>query len=397
MHCILNFYSGLSWNSLKNRRYDKEFDIKKYYEILCPPQEYPDFLDKYIALPSLQRLNGISLFCGTDWTNLYNNHIKYSRLDHSIGVALIIWHFTKDKIQTLAGLLHDISTPVFSHVTDFRKGDALTQTATESLTALFIQKDEKLQNYLYKDGINPKDVEDYHNYPICDNEIPGLSADRLEYSFPSGIALDASWDLKTIKKCYDNITIFTSQNNQNKEDNCIELGFSDIPEAELYCYNFCSMGHILLLNENKLTLQMLGQIMNMAVELKILNEEEFFTLSEAQVINEIEKWILNNRVLIYNEDNAHRFAVYYYTFRNMTEILHTNEKQPDDLYFNVSLNVKKRYINPLVKNNGKIYRLSEISSTAANYIQSFNDFSDTLYGSVKLIINLDDYLNKTLK
>ena len=101
--------------------------------------------------------------------------------------------------------------------------------------------------------------------------------------------------------------------------------------------------------------------------------------------------------MIYNEDNAHRFAVYYYTFRNMTKILHTNEKQPDDLYFNVSLNVKKRYINPLVKNNGKIYRLSEISSTAANYIQSFNDFSDTLYGSVKLIINLDDYLNKTLK
>ena len=85
------------------------YDIKKYHKILSP--DYPDFIDKYLALPILARLKGVGLLCGTDWTKLYKNRFHYSRLDHSVGVALIIWHFTHDKVQTLAGLFHDASTP----------------------------------------------------------------------------------------------------------------------------------------------------------------------------------------------------------------------------------------------------------------------------------------------
>ena len=105
--------------------------IRAYHRILSP--ESPDFIDDYIRLPILQRLSGVGLLCGTDWTPLYRNRFYYSRFDHSVGVALILWHFTHDKIQTLAGLLHDVSTPAFSHVADFRNGDALTQESTESI------------------------------------------------------------------------------------------------------------------------------------------------------------------------------------------------------------------------------------------------------------------------
>lgn len=52
--------------------------------------------------------------CGCDYTNLFPRHEWYSNLDHSVGVALIIWNFTHDKKQTLAGLFHDIATPVFT-------------------------------------------------------------------------------------------------------------------------------------------------------------------------------------------------------------------------------------------------------------------------------------------
>ena len=109
----------------------------KYHKLLCT--EYPSWLDDYIALPCLQRLGGVGLLCGTDWTSLYNNRFFYSRLDHSIGTALITWNFTHDKKQTLSGLFHDIATPVFKHCIDFMNGDAETQESTEERTTDIIK------------------------------------------------------------------------------------------------------------------------------------------------------------------------------------------------------------------------------------------------------------------
>lgn len=64
----------------------------------------------------------ISVSCGTIYSKMYKQ-MWYSSLDHSIAVALIIWHFTKDRKQTLSGLFHDIATPVFKHSIDFMNKD----------------------------------------------------------------------------------------------------------------------------------------------------------------------------------------------------------------------------------------------------------------------------------
>lgn len=356
----------------------RHYDIPSYHKILCPVSDYPDFLNKYIELPVLQRLKGVGLLCGTDWTKLYNNRLYYSRLDHSIGVALIVWHFTHNKAQTIAGLLHDISTPVFSHVSDFRKGDALTQTVTEGPTASIIRNDKKLQELLTQDDLTSQQVEDYHIYPIADNEIPRLSADRLEYMFPSGMALDGSWTMDEIIRCYNDIDIF-----QN-EDGLDELGFKTLKIAEEYCYHFCMIGHILQLNENKLTLQMLGQVMNKAVENQILSEDDFMSHSEAEIIFSIDKWINNKKIEAATEKEID-FIKLYKTFRTMTTIKHT-DKAPDDNHFCVNLKVKQRYINPLViDSNGKPVRLSTISEYGNKIIKDFQSYTDTPYGAVELM------------
>ena len=130
---------------------EENFNVEEYHNILC--NEKPCFIFKYAELYLLQRLSTVGLLCGTDWTPLYHNKFFYSRLDHSIGVALIIWNFTHNKKQTLAGLLHDVSTPSFSHVTDFRNGDALTQESTEDTNANMIIQDVSLGAMLNQDGI----------------------------------------------------------------------------------------------------------------------------------------------------------------------------------------------------------------------------------------------------
>lgn len=373
-----NYFEKYDWQTILNEhpQSEKAFNIEEYYKILCP--EFPDFLKKYIELPIMQRLSGIGLLCGTDWTSLYKNRFFYSRLDHSVGVALIIWNFTKDKTQTIAGLLHDVSTTVFSHVSDFRKGDALTQTSTEEPTTKMILSDSALCKLLKSDGIEPKDVVDYHIYPIADNEIPSLSADRLEYMYPSGVALDGSWTFEEIAKTYNDLIIL--KNEENKE----ELGFKTIEMAELYCKKFCMIGHILQLNENKLCLQLLSQIMSKAVELKVLQEEDFMTLSEAKIIEKIESFISKKTLSVEEQ----KFATMYNTFRKMTKVEHTSQKLPEDKYFCVSLKVKQRYINPLVKvgtNAQQAKRLSEVSDFANKLIKDFLEYEDTKFGCVRLI------------
>lgn len=366
----MNFFDKYDWQAMLNRHGPIDYDISEYFEILCPREDWPPFLDKYLKLPVLQRLAGVGLLCGTDWTPLYKNRFYYSRLDHSLGVALIVWHFTHDKAQTIAGLLHDISTPVFSHVSDFRKGDALTQTATEEPTARIIRGDEALGRLLAEDGLSPEQVEDYHIYPIADNEIPQLSADRLEYMFPSGMALDGSWTMEEIRSCYNDLTILKNEEGQD------ELGFKTLEIAELYCEHFCMIGHILQLNENKLTLQLLGQIMNLAEKAGVLSEKDFMTLNEKEVMEK-----LDSMITVAEPVETTRLARLYKTFRSMTKIEHTKEPLPENEYFCVNLQVKQRYINPLVGSK----RLSEVSEKAHRIIEDFKAYSDSPYGCVKLV------------
>ena len=106
--------------------------IKDYYKILS--DDFPEFLIDYIETPRMLKQNRISCSCGTYYSKMYDIEFWFSSLDHSIAVALIIWHFTHDKKQTLSGLFHDISTPSFKHCIDFMNNDHETQESTEYLT-----------------------------------------------------------------------------------------------------------------------------------------------------------------------------------------------------------------------------------------------------------------------
>ena len=78
---------------MMNNYYDNiKPEIKDYFKILEP--EFPEWLHEYINTKELLKQQYISVTCGTIYSNLFESKFFFSSLDHSVAVALIIWHFT---------------------------------------------------------------------------------------------------------------------------------------------------------------------------------------------------------------------------------------------------------------------------------------------------------------
>ena len=331
--------------------------IKEYFKVLS--DEIPDFLYDYINTPAMQRIGKIGCGCGTDYTKIFNNKFFYSNLDHSIGVALIIWNFTKDKKQTIAGLVHDISTPVFKHCIDFMNGDHETQESTEELTTYTIKNSKEIMELLERDNIKVNEVDDYHIYPIADNDTPKLSADRLEYTLANGLYFKVVWDVEKIKEIYSNIEI------QINEDGIRELGFKEKNIAEEFIDGASQLWPLWVSNEDKLAMQFLADTVKKMSERNLLTKKDLYTLSEKEVIDKIENCT--------NEKISKCFKL----FRSSTKIAESDSPVFDK--YCVSITAKRRYIVPLVEYANSYKRVNDISDFAKEKIDNYLKFKTKKY------------------
>ena len=328
--------------------------MKEYLKILS--NEIPDFLNDYINTPQMQKLSEISVSCGTYYTKLFDKMVWYSSLDHSIAVSLIVWNFTKDKKQTIAGLFHDIATPVFKHSIDFMNGDYKKQESTEELTTQIIRESKEIMSLLKRDGIKIEEVDNYHRYPIADNDTPMLSADRLEYTLSNGLgACKNIWNMEDVKEIYENIEI------QKNEQGIEELGFKDIKIAEKFVKGMRILSNSYIDNKTKFSMQFLADIMKIMSSQNLITKKDSYELSEKEVIERIE-----------NCDYA-EISQKFDMWKNAHEIKESDEKVKDK--YCVSIDAKIRYINPLV--NG--IRISEISEVAKEEIQKALEFKTKKY------------------
>lgn len=61
-------------------------------------------------------------------------------------------------------------------------GDSQHQESTEEKTEPIIKSSKEIMTLLKNDNIKIEEVSNYHIYSIADNDLPKLSADRLEYT-----------------------------------------------------------------------------------------------------------------------------------------------------------------------------------------------------------------------
>ena len=324
-------------------------ETKKYFKILS--KKFPEWLEDYISTDEMQRISKISMSCGTDYSKCFNVRYWCSNLDHSVGVALIIWNFTHDKKQTLAGLFHDIATPVFKHCIDFMNGDSEHQESTEERTTDIIKNSKKIMSLLNRDKIKLEEVCDYKLYPIADNDTPKLSADRFEYTFSSGLTFFRVWELDKIKEIYSNIIV--TKNEQGID----ELAFRDKSVCEKYINTISKLWPEWVSDKDRTVMQFLADMCQSLNKINKLSVDNLYTLSEEEVINKFK-----NCDDKYLEDTWKQFSNCDRVFKS--------DKLINNKYC-INVKSKTRYVNPLVVIDDKVKRIYDISSKAKDQIDRY--------------------------
>ena len=287
-----------------------------YYEI-------PEFLVKYLNVPSLLRLKNVGYFCGMDFASkdIYNFREYISRYDHSLTVALLTYKLTKNKEATLAGLFHDIATPCFSHVIDYMNKDYESQESTEEYTEKILREDIYLQECLIEDRIKIEEIINFKKYSIVDNDRPKLCADRLDGVILTSIGWTKNISMDNIKNILEDIKIFKSEENED------EIGFKSLiiankvinisKKIDLYCHS----------KEDNYMMELLALITKTAIDKKYITYDDLYYYNEDEIME------------IFKSTKDSELKELLFEFENIKK-----EEIP-----NIELsNVKIRKLNPIV-------------------------------------------------
>ncbi len=284
----------------------------------------PEFLSAATRTPTLQRLKGVGMHCGCQYTDfpVFRRLPPYSRFDHSLAVARILWDFTSDPVQALAGLLHDAATPAFSHVIDFLNGDHLAQESTEEGLEDIVKSDATLMAALGQ--IDPTAVTDYSRYPLADCPSPRLCADRLEYTLSNGIYYGFSMD---VQHMYDALAVDIN------EDGIEELVFTSAQTALDFANMALACGQIYVCDEDRYAMERLSRFLKKALIENIISWQDLYT-DEPGVIQKLPQ-----------ED--------WKNFCRLNRVFRVDG--PGEFSYRVT--AKKRYIDPLVRDRGRVSAL----------------------------------------
>lgn len=133
-----------------------------------------------IDSPPMQRLKEIHQYGDSYYTT---HPEEYTRYDHSLGVFAVLRLKGASLEEQIAGLLHDISHTVFSHVGDYLFGfESAKDAYQDSVHEWFLEK-YGIADILKMHGLSAKQVlHKSGDFPALEQELPNLCADRIDYN-----------------------------------------------------------------------------------------------------------------------------------------------------------------------------------------------------------------------
>jgi HD superfamily phosphohydrolase len=292
----------------------------------------PVILD-LIEFPSMQRMKGVDQH---GYFEPYFPGTAYSRFEHSLGVFILLKKFGVPLLEQIAGLLHDVSHTVFSHVADyvFSNGSGEKQNFQDDCFEEFIEKSE-IPEILKKYKIDYRDILDDSKFPLKEKELPDLCADRIDY-FLRELKVTNKATQEEIDEFLDNLTII---------DNL--WVFKDKDLAKKYAYLFLEINNWFWSGiETAVMFKTTGDLVKYAIDKKILTKNDLFTTDEEvwAKIRPVADKDDNLRLLIDRANNKFEYK--------------SHSKDDYDLH----VLCKSRVVDPLFLEDKILKRVSEIDS-----------------------------------
>lgn len=144
-------------------------------------------IEELIASSAMQRIKSVDQSGPQPYFGLLP---YFNRYDHSIGVFALLTKAKVSKNERIAGLLHDVSHTVFSHLGDnlFYK-DNQNKSYQDTIHLRFL-KIMGIGNIVKTRGLSIDQLNpDSSKYLSLETPLPSLCADRIEYNIHTGVIL----------------------------------------------------------------------------------------------------------------------------------------------------------------------------------------------------------------
>lgn len=285
---------------------------------------------------ALKRLKGIDqygyrpIWVKTDMDSKYS----CTRFDHSMGVYLLLQRYGASLEEQIAGLVHDVSHTCFSHCFDyahFSENSEKAQVSQDENLHSFIRETE-IPNILKSYCFSLDSILDDGNFPLKENHVPNLCADRIDYILRDAIVVE---EIKRKEADYflENLSV--------KEGNWI---FKNQESAQRFAKLFLRMNNTYYCGFiSARMLRCVGECLRYVCQKNYISKNDLYATDKV-VLEKIKKYVDSDSDLkmLWERMNGKIKA----------------DNNPKD--YDIITYCKSRIVDPLLKEGHKVKRLSEV-------------------------------------
>lgn len=266
---------------------------------------------------------------------------EHSRFEHSMGVYLLLSIYGASLEEQIAGLIHDASHSAFSHCVDYvlDSGSPAEQSYQDDIFDEFIRRSEIL-GILKKYRIDPEYILEESNFPLKENNLPDLCADRIDYSLRMAVIFGQ------IQNADEYLKNLIAENGK--------WIFKNFENAKSFAELFRKLNIKYLSGlESAVMFSAVGDYLRCALRKGYISEKDLYS-TDYEVLAKIEKPRCQDKELQ----------------RLFNRMSNKTEFKNDANNYDSKVVCKSRIVDPLCLMQGKISRVSDIDSDWRKIIES---------------------------
>ncbi len=319
-----------------------------------------DFICGLSNLTDLDRINEISKNNGVELSRFNTFPYRYTRLDHSVGVAIILEHFGKSRKNIAQAIFHEVNKPAFAFSADYLKKYFKIENFIEPSIFEKIVGSDFLFEQTFKDEISLKDISSFKRFYLGFSDFPKLSASNLEYILTNGYGTMIC-DSKEIADLYNNLYI---EKNEIHEE---EFAFTDLGLAKRFFKLSLEIGKKNRSYEAKITKQLISDVLMLMVRRELIELKDLYNKSDIELIK------------IGMDSSDKRIQEGWAEVQDLHHVYTKFTPTNDVMKYCVKVDEKSLYVDPLVKTKMGTYRLSEIDSSVEHDIEFYKATDTDMY------------------